>query len=327
MQTVEQYWESYERYGFIKEQTPEGYRYRLPSHLGEGGFELWGDVSTCMVCLSDVVFYKPCVSFEAANEKILEFGQYYCGDVSFYQKREQTFPIDHGLNYLVNYPSITGYKRMEANTRLTCIGLAYREKFFDTLPYDLPDDFWESAAEVLNPEAITLPSVTLICEQLRNCRLKGTQLKLFVQGKALEAFAVTLEYIYANRKKPAIHLTAQDRAALDAIKAILGREMAHPSQIKDMASSLGMNQQKLMAGFKQLNGMTVYTYLKRIRMQKAVELLQQNEMPITMIARAVGYHGDGHFQQAFKDVYGTTPSRLRQDFFTAQYIDDEEGVI
>jgi transcriptional regulator GlxA family with amidase domain len=36
-------------------------------------------------------------------------------------------------------------------------------------------------------------------------------------------------------------------------------------------------------------------------------------MSIAQIAQAVGYQGDGHFQQSFKETYGTTPGRLRRE--------------
>lgn len=245
---------------------------------------------------------------------MLEFGQFYQGDVSFYKKRNEAVAIEHGLNYLVNYPLFSAYKRMEVNIRLINVGITYREKFFETLPYALPEDFWETAASVLNPEALTLPAVTMICDQLKNCRLKGEPLKIFVQGKALEAFALTLDYIYAHKKEPSVRLSAFDRKALEAVKEQLSEQFRQPLPIKDLARSTGLNQQKLMSGFKQLNGLTIYEYVKRVRMEKAIELLLASDMPVLEIARSVGYCGDGHFHQAFREVYGTTPGKLRQAF-------------
>ncbi len=312
MRTVEQYWFEFERIGFIKELTEHGVKYSLPPHLGVGGFELWGDTETCMACLSDAIFFKPCIVLESVHEKVLEFGQFYQGDVSFYKKREEAVSIDHGLNYLVNYPLFSGYKRMEPDIRLINAGLAYRQKFFDTLPYTLPEDFWESAASVLNPEPLTIPAITLICDQIRNCRLRGEALKIFIQGKALEAFAITLDYIYANRKEPLVKLSSLDRKALEAAKELLTKRLVQPPQIKELSRYTGLNQQKLMSGFKQLNGITIYEYIKRARMQKAFELLLASDMSIMEIAKDVGYHGDGHFHQVFREVYGTTPGKLRK---------------
>ncbi len=312
MRTVEQYWLEFEKLGFIKEILQHGVRYSLPPHLGIGGFELWGDTDTCMACLSDVVFFQPCIILESVHEKVFEFGQFYQGDVSFYKKQSEALPVEHGLNYLVNYPLFSAYKRMEPHIRLINVGITYREKFFDTLPHILPDDFWESAAAVLNPEALTIPAITLICDQIRNCRLRGEALKIFIRGKALESFAITLDYIYENRKEPAVRLLPFDRSALESVKELLSERLINPPQIKELTRITGLNQQKLMAGFKQLNGITIYEYVKRARMQKAIELLLESDLPILEIAKRVGYRGDGHFHEAFREVYGTTPGRLRR---------------
>lgn len=311
MRTVEQYWQEFEKMGFIKETLKHGVRYSLLPHLGRGGFELWGDTESCMACLSDVTFYKPCIILESVHERVLEFGQFYQGSVSFYKKQSEVLPIEHGLNYLVNYPLFSAYKRMEPNLRLINVGITYREKFFETLPYTLPDDFWESAAAVLNPEPLTLPAITLICEQIKNCRLSGEALKIFVQGKALEAFAITLDYICANKKEPAVRLSPFDRKALEDVRILLSEQLISPPPIRQLARIAGLNQQKLMSGFKQLNGITIYEYVKRVRMQKAIELLMESDLPVLEIARTVGYCGDGHFHAAFREVYGTTPGKLR----------------
>lgn len=312
MRTVEEYWLEFEKIGFIKETTEHGVRYSLPSHLGIGGFELWGDTETNMTCLSDVVFFKPCIILESVHEKVLEFGQFYQGGVSFYKKRSEALPIEHGLNYLVNYPFFSLYKRMEPNIRLINVGIIYREKFFDTLPYKLPEDFWESAASVLNPESLTIPAITLICDQIRNCRLSGEALKIFVQGKTLEAFAITLDYICTNRKEPSVRLSPFDRKTLESVKELLSQRLINTPSIKELTRITGLNQQKLMAGFKQLNDITIYEYVKRVRMQKAIELLLESDMPVLEIARSVGYCGDGHFHQVFRQTYGTTPGSLRK---------------
>lgn len=46
-------------------------------------------------------------------------------------------------------------------------------------------------------------------------------------------------------------------------------------------------------------------------MEQAAQLLNEGELSIGDIARAVGYHGDGHFQQAFKQAFGVTPREMR----------------
>lgn len=312
MRTIEDYWQDFEKWGFIRKPIYGGYRFDLPPHLGKGGFTVWGELDKYVVAQTDATLYKPMVVLETVHEKIMEFGQFYRGTVNYYKKKTELFPVEQGLNYLVNHPFITGYKQMDANVRLLGIGITFREKFFSDLPNPLPEDFWETAAQILNPDVIHLPAVSFICDQLMQCSLDGPARMLFSQGKALESFALTLDYLDKHKKRPPMQILPPDRKAIQAVKDILDNRYANPPSISELARRVGLNQQKLMKGFRQINGVTIHTYLTSVRMGRAADLLQSTSMSICEIARAVGYHGDGHFQQAFKKVYGTTPGRLRK---------------
>ena len=313
MATIDDCWVDYVKKGYIRTQNGCKTIYTIPPHMGEGGFEIWGQSDFVMATILDTTLYKPIVVLENVSEKYLQFSQFYSGKAEFYQKRTDIFPIEHGLNFLVHHTGIFGYKRVEEQTRLIDIGMCYRSKFFDTLPFDLPEDFWETAANVLNEDVIKLPAITAICEQIRYCTLNGTALNMFVYGKAYEAFSIILDYIYEHKRKPPVHISASDKELYESIKAILKKQLKNPPSISDLSAMLGINQRKLMAGFKYLNGFTIYNYLKLIRMETAAELLRESNMNILDIACSVGYHGDGHFQQAFKEVYGATPKEFRKN--------------
>lgn len=319
MRTIEEYWAAFEEYGFTKRPIPCGYQYDISPALGEGGFRILGELDSYVISMTDLLFYKPLVFFESTQEKYLEFGQLYAGGVTYYKEKKHLFPVEHGLNYLVCPPRISGYKRMDAGERLVSVGITYRESFLQAQSDILPSDFSETAAAVLNPEALVIPSITFICDQLRGCQLNGTALSLFLKGKAYEAFGITLDYVYAHRQTPPVTLSAADRRHLDAAREILQEHLCDPPKLKELAHSLGMNQQKLMTGFKYLNGVTVHGYLRKLRMEKAAKLLCDTDLPVAAVARSVGYHGDGHFQQAFKAVYGTTPARLRGELRLNRY--------
>ncbi|WP_375337421.1 MULTISPECIES: helix-turn-helix domain-containing protein [Rhizobium] len=52
-------------------------------------------------------------------------------------------------------------------------------------------------------------------------------------------------------------------------------------------------------------------YLTRWRMMLACERLRVSAEPVGVIARAVGYEGEGAFGKAFKRVIGCTPRASR----------------
>ena len=65
--------------------------------------------------------------------------------------------------------------------------------------------------------------------------------------------------------------------------------------------------------FKQLTGVTFTTYLNRIRIERACELLNaESRVSIGEIASQCGYNSAGQFISAFKKLMGITPDAYRK---------------
>jgi AraC-like DNA-binding protein len=74
----------------------------------------------------------------------------------------------------------------------------------------------------------------------------------------------------------------------------------------------GMNRTKLMSGFKDLFGTTIYSYVADLRMERAKELLiREPLLKIADIARRVGFKNPNNFSAAFKKKFGYSPNTLR----------------
>ena len=65
--------------------------------------------------------------------------------------------------------------------------------------------------------------------------------------------------------------------------------------------------------FKSETGDTPIRHLINIRLERARELLVQEEMSIQEVAAAVGYEDAYHFSKLFKKYYGKSPSQLRKE--------------
>ena len=58
--------------------------------------------------------------------------------------------------------------------------------------------------------------------------------------------------------------------------------------------------------------MSISDYITQIRLEKAVELLAQSNVPIYEIAYSVGYSDANYFSRLFSKIYGIPPSQYRQ---------------
>lgn len=63
--------------------------------------------------------------------------------------------------------------------------------------------------------------------------------------------------------------------------------------------------------FKNTINKTPYQYIMEVRLNKAKEMLQGEEISISEVARLTGFLSSGHFSTVFKRIEGKTPSEYR----------------
>jgi AraC-like DNA-binding protein len=63
--------------------------------------------------------------------------------------------------------------------------------------------------------------------------------------------------------------------------------------------------------FKEAFGIPPHRYLLTRRIERAVAMLRDTELPITQIADQTGWASLGTFGRTFRDVTGVSPSKLR----------------
>ena len=64
--------------------------------------------------------------------------------------------------------------------------------------------------------------------------------------------------------------------------------------------------------FKDVYGVSVYSYIRTQKMEKAAVMLRETEKQVTEIAGALGYDNSSKFAKAFKDVQGVAPVAYRK---------------
>ena len=78
-----------------------------------------------------------------------------------------------------------------------------------------------------------------------------------------------------------------------------------------MAHTVGLSPSRLRHKFKAQIGITPTLYLQRLRLQRARELLQCDDLSVKEVRAAVGIESDSYFARQFKRTYGASPSKCR----------------
>ncbi|GEM_PF-1237582 len=93
----------------------------------------------------------------------------------------------------------------------------------------------------------------------------------------------------------------------------LETHLTEPLYIPELAESLGINHQYLCTVFKKETGLTIVSYLRRLRIGSARMMLERYpERTAAEIGRACGYDSPSYFGAQFRLVTGVTPDQYRK---------------
>lgn len=81
--------------------------------------------------------------------------------------------------------------------------------------------------------------------------------------------------------------------------------------ITDLAMELGVHRSQLSRWFKASYGITLSNFVRICRIERSIELLNQNEMAISDIALECGFNDQSHFTRQFRETMNTTPAKWR----------------
>ena len=104
-----------------------------------------------------------------------------------------------------------------------------------------------------------------------------------------------------------------DAAVLAAQKGI-DEDFAVASPVDEMVRRSGLPGRTFKRRFKQATNLTPIAYVQRIRVERAMRMLETTDEPIDEISWAVGYEDPASFRRLFKRLAGVTPGAYRQRF-------------
>jgi AraC-like DNA-binding protein len=103
----------------------------------------------------------------------------------------------------------------------------------------------------------------------------------------------------------------RDVAVASALSAI-HRDPARPWTVATLAAEARLSRAPFARRFTALVGRPPLTYLTWWRLTSAARLLRQDDAPLVLVAKSVGYTSEYAFANAFKRRYGTAPGRYRK---------------
>ncbi|MBR6761285.1 MAG: helix-turn-helix domain-containing protein [Oscillospiraceae bacterium] len=108
------------------------------------------------------------------------------------------------------------------------------------------------------------------------------------------------------------HITQEDSLLrLAPALAYIEQHYDQPCSLSELAELTYYSERHFIRLFQELYSCNPTTYVKKLRMQKAQELLATTQLPITEIAARCGYPDSNYFSRIFKQQNNMTPKQYR----------------
>ena len=107
-------------------------------------------------------------------------------------------------------------------------------------------------------------------------------------------------------------MRADQVALIHDVHEYLLQHLDEKITIEMLSKLFHVNATTLKSVFKSVYGDSLAAHMKEHRMEHAAKLLAETGLPVSEIARRVGYDSQSRFTEAFRDRYGVLPTEHRK---------------
>jgi YesN/AraC family two-component response regulator len=108
---------------------------------------------------------------------------------------------------------------------------------------------------------------------------------------------------------PAVEAMSEDERFLIRVKEkILERLSDEQLSVESLAEDIGISRVHLYRKVSGLTGVSVNELIRKLRLQRAAQLIGQQWGPVSQVAYEVGYSNLSYFSKIFKEEHGALPS-------------------
>src|SRR5882757_6018362 len=112
---------------------------------------------------------------------------------------------------------------------------------------------------------------------------------------------------HRRRQKPPV-LTSR---RFDRVLTEINAELEGGVSVDHLAAIAGMPRRAFTAAFREAAGLPVHQFILRRRVDRAVELLENGDLPLAEIAQRSGFAHQAHMNRVVTRLKGLSPGRLR----------------
>ena len=110
------------------------------------------------------------------------------------------------------------------------------------------------------------------------------------------------------------HTTSLDKEFMNNVLNYINENINDENlNVENLAGELLLSRSKLYRKIKALTGDTANEFIRKIRLEKAKQLIETTEYTISEVCYKVGFSSPSYFTKCFKDYFGFLPTELRDN--------------
>lgn len=296
-----------------------GARVTLAPEEGEGYWEFTRVRDEVFVIIENFAYKSPRLEL-MPGDGLVQFNFRLSGDLTLAVSRTEPLRLNRPSLLVWNQPHGFDVSEWTApSARERAVAISIRPEF-------LVDHFLPSVVEIPaqlqafvagNPRQINYCHLPLsaqmfdLATKLVNNPFTGTLALVYTETVALELLCFAVAGFSTLTSTPSEKYTARELRCLHAARDYLMRQLSPPPTVSQVARAAGINETALKGGFKAIFGETVCEFSVRCRMQQALKLLRDQQLPVKRVAHTVGYRHQTSFATAFQRRFGMRPKDVR----------------
>lgn len=276
--------------------------------FGKSGFPLdvstWvqhGDYPSHIHSFSEIAIILEGTGTTDVDEQLFHF---HSGDVFvLHGNRPHAYLNTHDLTLInITYdPKVMAMDRFNPGTMpgyqaLFIINPALRRK-----------ELYKGHLSLTQDQMIKVKALTDIMERELHNRQPGFE--LMATGHFM-MLVTLLSRFYTNTASPDAHKVLRLAGAL----SFLEQHFMEPVDVEKLASIAHMSRRSFYRAFTEVTRQTPSAYLLRLRIMKAVEILDTTEKNVTEVAFDCGFEDSNYFSRQFKKVLGIPPGEFQKKY-------------
>ena len=158
---------------------------------------------------------------------------------------------------------------------------------------------------------ITKPfSATYLKARVKNLHEQRQKLQDLYRDKLMQA---TVQQDEAQEEKPETpEMSPNDRKFMDKLMELMEKNLDNGDMVvDDLVRELAVSRSVFFKKLKTLTGLAPVEFIKEVRINHAIRLIETGEYSMTQISYMVGINDPRYFSKCFKQKMGMTPTEYR----------------